>query len=139
MGLWDRVETIIKSYVNSTEPKTGSNTGRNRAAYGDPDLNAAYDELDDFLYGNGEKKAAPKPEKASTLPREVREAFLELGLQENANPEECREAYKNLLKIHHPDRHAKHPGNMEKATRKTARVNAAYERLEKWFNYKNGK
>jgi curved DNA-binding protein CbpA len=41
-------------------------------------------------------------------------------------------AYKKLLKIHHPDRHAGHPGNMKKATEKSARINAAYQKIEHW-------
>jgi curved DNA-binding protein CbpA len=47
---------------------------------------------------------------------------------------ECKAAYKKLLKLHHPDRHAGHTGNMKKATEKSARINAAYDRIEKWRN-----
>jgi len=34
--------------------------------------------------------------------------------------------------VHHPDRHAGHPGNMKKATEKSARINAAHQRIERW-------
>ena len=139
MGIWDRLESVIKSYFNDSNDAvfTGSGSGR----HGDPDLNAAYEELDDFLKGNDSKDKSKawadekeKPaEKKRPVPEEIRQDFAELGLTPEASAEECKEAYKRLLKIHHPDRHANHEGNLKKATEKTARVNAAYDRLEAWF------
>ncbi|MDR2631686.1 MAG: J domain-containing protein [Spirochaetaceae bacterium] len=62
----------------------------------------------------------------------MRRDFEELGLSPGASAAECKAAYKQLLKKHHPDRHAGHPGNMKKATEKSARLNAAYDRIERW-------
>lgn len=148
MGIWDRLGNVVKSYLNDTdrEIRWRSSSGRRaRTEHTDPDVEAAYEELDEFLRGEsapdsdgrktagsgkargaGEKKAAPVPE-------DIKKDFAELGLAPEASAEQCKEAYKRLLKIHHPDRHANHPGNLKKATEKTARVNAAYERLENWF------
>ena len=142
MGIWDRLGTVLKSYVNfETDDKRnfrGSNPGR----HGDPDLDAAYEELDDFLRGNAkdgaEEDASPdagKKEKARPIPEKLRQDFAELGLSPEATAEECKEAYKKLLKIHHPDRHAKHEENMKKATAKTVRVNEAYERIRKYLQF----
>ena len=147
MGIFDRLGNVIKSYLNdnaSPRSNTERGTGRNI----DPDLDAAFEELDEFLRGNaihGEKSSDKRDEKANEKPRnetdrekarfvpvEIREDFAELGLAPGASAEECKAAYKKLLKIHHPDRHAGHAGNMKKATDKTARINAAYKRLEKW-------
>ncbi|MDR0568327.1 MAG: J domain-containing protein [Spirochaetaceae bacterium] len=58
--------------------------------------------------------------------------FAELGLSPGASQEECKAAYKKLLKIHHPDRHAGHSENMRKATEKSARINTAFDRIEHW-------
>jgi DnaJ-domain-containing protein 1 len=66
------------------------------------------------------------------IPGSVRAAFAELGLEPGAPEEECKAAYKRLLKLHHPDRHGGHPGNTRKATEKTSRLNAAYDRIEGW-------
>ena len=127
MGILERLGTAIKSYLNYDEFQRGIRMGRE-----DPDLDAAYEELDDYLRGDSTRKAAeekpPRP-----IPEEVRRSFAELGLGPEASPEECKEAYKRLLKIHHPDRHTRHQENMKKATEKSARVNAAYEILMKWF------
>jgi hypothetical protein len=65
-------------------------------------------------------------------PEELRGDFAELGLPFGAGAEDCKAAYKRLLKLHHPDRHAGHEGNMRKATEKSARINGAYDRREKW-------
>ena len=124
MGIWERLENIIKSHLNEGNDRSYRKSPYRRY---DPDLENAYEELDDFLSGKN------SGEKDRPVPEELRKDFAELGLKPDASMEECREAYKRLLKIHHPDRHAKHEGNMRKATAKTARVNASYERLEKWF------
>jgi len=146
MGIWDRLESVIKSYFN--DGKETVFTGRGAGRHGDPDVDAAYEELDDFLKGNdGKDKEKAKiwgdekektAEKKRPVTEEIRQAFAELGLTPEASAEECKEAYKKLLKIHHPDRHANHEGNLKKATEKTARVNAAYDRLEAWFRIPHG-
>jgi DnaJ-class molecular chaperone len=67
-----------------------------------------------------------------TPPESLRSDFEELGLAFGASADACKAAYKKLLKLHHPDRHAGHEGNMRKATAKSARINAAYDRIERW-------
>ena len=137
MGIWDRLGFVLKSYISPDDErvfrKSNSRPGR------DPDLNEAYEELEGFLKGNGgkqdsrfasgEKEAVPK----RPVTEEIRKAFEELGLTPEAAAEECKDAYKKLLKIHHPDHHTNHQENMRKATEKTSRVNAAYDRIEIWF------
>ena len=145
MGIWDRLESVIKSYLNDGKDTVYTKSGAK--GQGDPDLNAAYEELDDFLKGNDSKDKSKiwddekekATEKKRPAPEEIRRDFAELGLTPEATAEECKEAYKKLLKIHHPDRHTNHEGNMKKATEKTARVNAAYDRLEAWFRILPGR
>jgi hypothetical protein len=166
VGIFDRLGDVIKSYLNdedgrifgndSTHPKEGGPRG-------DPDLESAWDDLDEFLKGrNGpqgkaqsrsgtdnwggrtgdwnsgwskaeDRESSAGGERAGVLPpEELRPDFTLLGVPFGASPEECKAAYKRLLKLHHPDRHAGHEGNMRKATEKSARINAAYDRIEKW-------
>jgi len=143
MGIWDRLASVIKSYISDESEKI---FGKNSAnSHNDPDLNAAYEELDGFLRdrktpsSSAEKSGneAEKQKKARPVPEEVRRDLAELGLTPDATAEECKETYKKLLKIHHPDRHANHDENMKKATDKSARVNAAYDRLVVWFRLQN--
>ena len=141
MGIWDRLGTVLKSYLTNDDDSTHARSSRGK--YADPDLDAAYEELDDFLKGGDGKKESDSRfgktetgEKIKPVPEELKKDFLELGLTLDATAAECKAAYKKLLKMYHPDRHAVDPENMKKATEKAARVNAAYERLVKWFQDK---
>ncbi|MDR3174058.1 MAG: J domain-containing protein [Treponema sp.] len=178
MGIFSRLEDVIKSYLNQEDERLFGRSGR-----GDPDLEEAEAELESFLRdggtwsdarsdqgtgsrtrnrdwsdprgktrdwgdtggrttggawsdagsrtgdkGSGNRGAGP----SGRPPEELRQDFAELGLPFGAGAEECKAAYRRLLKLHHPDRHAGHQGNMEKATKKMAKINAAYERIENW-------
>jgi hypothetical protein len=143
MGIFDRIEDVIKSYLNSEDEPRLDNGQRRR---GDPDYEAAYKELNEYLndgasaYDRTRERASfeyeAREQRASgagaAVPEDLRLAFAELGLSFGASAEECKAAYKQLLKIHHPDRHAGHAENMRKATAKSARINAAYDRIESW-------
>ena len=156
MGIWDRLNTVINSYLHDDDVKI---FGKKPASRRDPDLDAAFEELDDYLNRDKAERSGTRSEqgyswadspngrtdspdehshsqagskKASSPPEELRPCFAELGVPFGASHEECKEAYKKLLKIHHPDRHANHEGNFKKATEKTARLTVAYERIKKW-------
>jgi curved DNA-binding protein CbpA len=170
MGIWDRLSAVINSYINDFGEQTSSRFrtyGIPRS--GDPDLDSAYSELNDFLNGkeprrsekaraenagqyswrDSEKKAGGSYESggarasanrgfsgdsggAKLPPEELRADFEILGVPFSADGETCKAAYKKLLKIHHPDHHAGHEGNFKKATERSAKINAAYDRIEKW-------
>jgi DnaJ-domain-containing protein 1 len=135
MGVFDRLGDLLKSYLNGEDERI---FGKDRPGGGDPDLDAAFEELDDYL-GRGPAGGASGPAAGSRraagpprIPESLRPDFAELGLPFGAPAEACKGAYRKLLKIHHPDRHAGHPGNFKKATERTARINAAWDRIEKW-------
>jgi DnaJ-domain-containing protein 1 len=145
MGIFDRLGNVLKSYLHDEDSRVSGSDhlgGRRQ----DPDLEAAFEELDEFLNPGktgasfkddakddaaGSERSYRKPA-GGQVPESLRPDFAELGLPLGASPEECKAAYKKLLKLHHPDRHAGHPGNMKKATEKSARINAAFDRIEKW-------
>jgi len=148
MSIWSRLESVINSYMNDF----GGQTSSRLKSSGDPDVDAAYEELNDFLNGkdSGEKKKSDNESfytwrdaretprggndraKVKTPPEELRADFELLEVPFGADEETCKTAYKKLLKIHHPDRHAGHEGNYRKATEKSAKINAAVDRIEKW-------
>ena len=132
MGIWDRLGNVLKSYINDGSERV---FGESRPRYtADDDFNAAYEELDDFLKGEKTGKKHPKTFYGGRpVPPGLKRDFTELGLLPGASEEECKEAYKKLLKIHHPDRHSGNQELMKKATEKTARINASYDRLVTWF------
>ncbi|MDR0502700.1 MAG: J domain-containing protein [Treponema sp.] len=147
MGIWDRLGSVINSYINDMAgEKTGESPSSGRFSSRDPDLDAAFDELNDFLnqkdtgYTKKENakndwqdfESAGASSKSKIPPEELRADFELLGVSFGADADECKAAYKKLLKIHHPDRHTGHEGNYKKATEKSAKLNAAYDRIEKW-------
>jgi DnaJ-domain-containing protein 1 len=151
MGIIDRLGDVIRSYLNDEAEDPFERSFRSRRqSYADPDMDVAFEELDDYLQGKTEQKKRPSFEagnfeagnfRTSTgtrsfatpeVPESLRQDFAELGVSMGASQETCKAAYKKLLKIHHPDRHAGHPGNMSKATEKSARINAAFDRIERW-------
>ena len=52
-----------------------------------------------------------------------------LGLAPGASPEEVKEAYRDLVKVWHPDRFSSDPHLQQKAQAKLKEINAAYARL----------
>jgi len=144
MGIWGRLGNVVKSYINDSIDDRGSTykSGKTKGASfsGDPDVDAAFDEINDFLKGswqkaeeNGGSGKGTSFRERTTVPLEVQKDLAELGLSPKANLAECKASYKALLKTQHPDRHAQNSAAMKKATEKTARLNASYSRLEKWF------
>jgi hypothetical protein len=153
MGIFDRLGDVIKSYLHDEDERIFGGGSRQRFSR-DPDLDAAYEELNDYLGGqsaetgqaaggssagnreqarNGSRRAGENKEPPGPgIPESLGPDFAELGLPPGASAEDCKSAYKKLLKIHHPDRHAGHPGNFKKATEKSARINSAYDRIKKW-------
>ncbi|MDR2793385.1 MAG: J domain-containing protein [Treponema sp.] len=149
MGIIDRLNDVIRSYFS----EDSSNYEKRGRTYGaDPDLKAAYEELNEFLGQDAPKDFSGKSaagsrnsggngsgfedqfhnSHAAAVPEALRTDFMELGVPFGADAATCKTAYKKLLKIHHPDRHAGHTENMRKATEKSSRINAAYERIERW-------
>ncbi|MDR2535365.1 MAG: J domain-containing protein [Treponema sp.] len=146
MSIINRFGDMIKSYLNDEDEGVFGKFSQNRKGYSkgvlDPDVEAAYQELNDYLKGgsdkpnssfsNAEGPSQPRFHRESGIPESIKQGFAELGLSPGASPDECKAAYKKLLKIHHPDRHTGHPANMQKATEKTARINEAFDRIEQW-------
>jgi len=153
MGILDRLGSIINSYFNDFSDKTGRYYKSPAGGSDDPDVNAAFEELDDFLNGkktgtenkrseyrwsdntdgaSGSTRGSSSRTSSNMPPEELRDDFEKLTVPFGADEETCKAAYKKLIKIHHPDRHAGHEGNFKKATERTARINAAWDRIEKW-------
>jgi hypothetical protein len=159
MSIMSRLGDLLRSYLSddsfdNDDNGFGAGTARDDV-HGDPDLDNAWAELNGFLGGAssawtgrardwedpyrsragaredwGEFRAETGTRKGP--PERLRADFAELGVAFGADEETCKAAYKKLLKIHHPDRHSGHEGNMKKATATSARINAAYENICRW-------
>jgi DnaJ-domain-containing protein 1 len=136
MGIWYRLGNVIKSYLHSEDIRLFGNS--RGSASENPDLDEAFEELNEFLKqgragsGGAGNRSESGGRTSRVVPETLRTDFAELGVAFGASADECKTAYKKLLKQHHPDHHSGHAGNFKKATDKTARINAAYDRIEKW-------
>lgn len=63
-------------------------------------------------------------------PRDVRDAYAALSLPLGASRSEVRAAYKRLLHAHHPDKHQDDGEAERRATERTMKIRAAWERLD---------
>ncbi|MDR2478390.1 MAG: J domain-containing protein [Treponema sp.] len=146
MGIWDRLGKVIENSVKDfIDDDDAAIFGQKDRAPSDPDFDAAFDELNDYLNQDRKQRqdspnndSGRQPNGTADIPEALRPDFAELGVDSGASAGECKAAYKRLLKIHHPDRHAGHAGNFKKATDKTARINAAYDRIETWRKGQQG-
>lgn len=148
MDFFDRIGDTIKSFLDGDSERL---FGSSRRA-GDSDYQDAMDELDEFLSSGkerprttatgdhtrtaGSKQHTASPKTEAPMSETLKRAFAELGMAPGASFEACKDAYKKLLKTHHPDRHANHEGNLKKATVKTARLNEAWGHIEAYYEKK---
>ena len=123
---------------NSTGSAAGGPQRRRPLHTDDPDLAAAWEELENFLDSDEE----PAPDRASSAssrtsanaphPREpLRADYATLGVAFDAPLSEVKRAYKRLMQAHHPDRFTHDPGQQAAATRKAARFNSAFASIER--------
>ncbi len=156
--IFDRFERMFKSWVSSATDEVGDLFGgagaRNSRSSGDPDLDAAMAELDDYLdMGRSETEARERdrarreredatrrasgsgsyrPAGASGPPSALIQAYRTLGLAYGTPFPEVKAAYKRLLMQNHPDRNSATPEQLKRSTEISAILNAAYQRIETW-------
>lgn len=120
-----------------------------RRSSGDSDLDAAMDELDDYLDTGRTETEARERERArreredaarrasayskpSGPPPALVQAYRSLGLAYGTAFPEVKAAYKRLLMQNHPDRNSATPEQLKRSTEISAQLNAAYQRIETW-------
>jgi hypothetical protein len=156
--IFDRFERLFKSWVAGTAESSGENAERRT---GDPDFDAAMDELNDFLntYRTAteereRQKARREAEDRARRERESRAqsssgsaawagrtagqnprlaaAYRTLGLDYGVPFAQVKSSYKKLLMKNHPDRNSASPEQLKRSTEISAQINAAYQRIETW-------
>jgi DnaJ-domain-containing protein 1 len=149
--IFDRLERLFKSWVT---PDSDEDYSGRRSSSGNPDLDAAMDELDDFLDKDRsaaeararEREQREKEERARAEaqgrnqgrsqaggpPAVVTEAYRTLGLPYGAPMKDVKAAYKRLLLRYHPDRNSGNPAEMKRSTEISASINNAYQVIETW-------
>jgi DnaJ-domain-containing protein 1 len=144
---------MFKSWVSGAAEDAQELFGRpgQRIRSGDADLDAAMDELDDFLdLGRTESEARERDRarrereaaanrasgaftgRPSGPPAALVQAYRSLGLSYGVPFPEVKAAYKRLLMQNHPDRNSATPEQLKRSTEISAMLNSAYQRIETW-------
>lgn len=157
MDLLDRIAAVLRALfgeASSTEAQRSSGGGAgSRPAGGtssrpvDPDLAAAWDELNDYLgaerrgTGDGASRGGPGrgggPRGSAPPPESLRSDYANLEVPFGADTQTVRRSYKRLVLRYHPDRHAGDPEKLRVATEITKKINESFERIRS-FQERNG-
>ena len=132
--IFDRLGNLLRSVFQEGDDNSDENSSS------DPDLQDAWDELNDFLKSEEPSTAShartTHSYRSSTIPHEIEQAFATLGVPTTASKEEIVKAYKTLLLKHHPDRFATDPEKLSGATEKAKRINEAFQRIKAYKSVK---
>ncbi len=162
--IFERLERLVKAWVNSgTSTSAPGGRASSFKSYGDPDLDAAMAELDDFLdtskteterqEAQAQRAQAQREQRAREEQRHrygaqtggeqtatvIEQAYRYLGLKPYAPFAEAKAAYKKLLFTYHPDRNSSTPEALKKATETSTRINAAFQIIEAYEESRKGR
>jgi len=139
--LFDRIGNLFKSLFQD-EQEHHYRSG----ASSDPDMQDAWEELDEFLTsgknegskvgsaraGQRARSQYSRPSTRPAVPEELRADFGNLEVSPEASMDEVRKAYKRIIRQYHPDRFANDPKKLAYATEIAQKINQSYQRIKKW-------
>ncbi|MCX7030121.1 MAG: J domain-containing protein [Spirochaetes bacterium] len=152
MDLLDRIAALLRILfgdAGSTGRPPGSGpgartSGGSSARSADPDLAAAWDELNDYLGADrgetgqggprgGAQNGGRGPQSSPSPLESLRPDYANLEVPFGADIETVRRSYKRLVLRYHPDRHAGDPEKVRVATEITKKVNESFERIRSFL------
>ncbi len=155
MDFTDRLAEILRSLMGNkgdeSTGRPGTRTGSGAGypgsdpGYRDPDLRAAWEELEDYMRGGsgtagqsagaggeqggpwsrGDGRRRPEPPVDESLRRD----FANLEVPFGADIETVRRSYKALMLKYHPDKFAGDPEKQRVALEITKKINESFERI----------
>lgn len=130
--IFDRFGNLLKSFVRDEE---SAHTGK--TSFSDPDLQDAWNELEDFLNAeesedSRDTRSTSTPAEERKLPAELQKDYRFLKTEPGAPLEEVAKSYRQLLRIHHPDRYATDPAAFAEATERTKNLTSAFRRIKEY-------
>jgi len=148
MDLLDRIAALLRALFADAAP-TGRPAGQQPGAGAssrsssrpvDPDLAAAWEELDEYLDDGratseakeprgGARAGSRGPQSPPTPPEALRGDYANLEVPFGSDIETVRRSYKRLVLQYHPDRHAGNPEKLRVATEITKKLNESFERI----------
>ena len=108
--------------------------GGEEARFRDPDVQSAWEELDDYMRGaQKDAGSGPRQNQSRRQQRPVDESlrpdYANLEVPFGADMAKVMASYKSLILKYHPDKHAGDPEKQKIALDITKRINQSYERI----------
>lgn len=88
--------------------------------------------------GNTVQRERPKVKvkKLNPVPKELFNDFYILELPPGSELEDCKNAYRNLMKKYHPDNFSGNKSMEDEATERTSRIINSFRRIRVWYTEK---
>ncbi|MGA2975603.1 MAG: J domain-containing protein [Spirochaetia bacterium] len=131
-GFIDRLADFLRSLLGSDgEPSRGGAQGAESAHFRDPDLQDAWEELDDYMRtGKSDpKRNRESPRARRPVDESLRQDYANLEVPFGADIETVRKSYKTLILKYHPDKFAGDPQKQKVALEITKKINESFERI----------
>ena len=129
--IFDRLGNLIRStFSDDSDDYDFTVKGPNI----DPDMKAAWAELNDFLNEDdfSEAKYENNSPGNSDIPIELKPDYSTLNVEFGVEFSEVKKAYKKLAIQNHPDRFANDPSKLKKATETMKKLNSAFHNIRKF-------
>jgi len=140
-GFIDKFAEFLRSlFSDDQRGSTGRARGEEKSAgaeetrFRDPDVQSAWEELDDYMRGANKDAGRGARQDQSRRPRRsvdesLRADYANLEVPFGADMAKVMESYKSLILKYHPDKHAGDPEKQKIALDITKRINQSYERI----------
>ena len=134
-GFIDRLAEFLKSlFGDEGGPTRGRGSESAGTRFRDPDLQDAWEELDDYMRAGAATESEGRTRRQSARPRRpvdesLRQDYANLEVPFGADMDTVRKSYKKLVLKYHPDRHAGNPEKQRAALEITKKINQSFERI----------
>jgi len=121
-GMYDRLGNILRDKLGTDEDPFDTwepASGKSRQA-------------GNIKGKNPPPRASSAPERVS-VPAELVDDFKILGVLPGVSLDECKKAWKLLLKKNHPDHYALESDKLAQVTLLCTKINNSYRRIKHWF------
>ncbi len=139
----DRLAEFLRSILGSDDQPSAGAGQQSRRTSVDPDLQDAWDELNDYMNAGREgDQAGPGSAgrggaggRGGTGTRRrppdesLRQDYANLEVPFGADMDTVRRSYKSLILRYHPDKHGRNPEEQRVALEITKKINESFERI----------
>lgn len=130
--IFDRFGNLLRSFFQDNH-----STQSYDSSFSDPDIQEAWDELEEFLQGDGGAGADRNSSSSQRLqtpvvPVELHADYALLKSKPGDPLSEVAKSYRQLLRIHHPDRYATDPVAFADATETTKTLTSAFRKIKEY-------